>query len=62
MVNAWNQTKRYSTSLVDSKGSPNLKMYLALDGGVGKVRLTDYLQTCRTSFVAWEKHPHTAQR
>jgi hypothetical protein len=61
-VNAWNQTKRYSTSFVDSEGRPNLKMYLALDGGVSKARLADYLKTCRTSFVVWVKHLQTAQK
>ena len=61
-VNAWNQTKRYSTSFVDSEGRPNLKMYLALDGGVSKARLTDYLKTCRTSFVVWVKHLRAAQQ
>jgi hypothetical protein len=60
-VNAWNRTKRYSTSFVDSEGRPNLKMYLALDGGVSEARLKDYLKICRTSFVVWVKHLRAAQ-
>ncbi|MEJ2478756.1 MAG: YbjN domain-containing protein [Acidihalobacter sp.] len=60
-VNAWNRTKRYSTSFVDSEGRPNLKMYLALDGGVSEARLKDYLKTCRTSFVVWVRHLRAAQ-
>jgi hypothetical protein len=60
-VNAWNRTKRYSTSFIDSEGRPNLKMYLALDGGVSEARLKDYLKNCRTSFVVWVRHLRAAQ-
>jgi hypothetical protein len=61
-VNAWNRTKRYSTSFIDSKGRPNLKMYLVLDGGVSEARVKDYLKNCRTSFVVWVRHLRASQQ
>jgi hypothetical protein len=55
-INEWNRTKRFSTTYLDSKGRPNLKIYLVLKGGVGRDRIVDYLKTCHTSFILWVRH------
>ncbi|MEJ2380164.1 MAG: YbjN domain-containing protein [Gammaproteobacteria bacterium] len=55
-INEWNRTKRFSTSYLDSRGRPNLKIYLVLKGGVGRDRIIDYLKTCHTSFILWVRH------
>lgn len=60
-VNAWNRTKRYSTSYVDRQGRANLKLYLSLDGGISVARLVGYLNTCRVSFLAWLRFLQDAQ-
>ena len=52
-VNAWNQSKRYSRSYIDSEGDPVLELDLDLEGGVTHDRIVSYLQTCNASFRGW---------
>lgn len=52
-VNAWNGTKRFSRSFLDDEGDPVLELDLDLTGGVTLERLTDYLLTCRMSYLRW---------
>lgn len=52
-VNAWNQQYRYSRSYLDDDDDPHLELDLDLAGGVTEARITDFLRTCRLSFVRW---------
>ncbi len=52
-VNAWNQQYRYSRSYLDDDDDPHLVLDLDLAGGVAEARITDFLRTCRLSFVRW---------
>lgn len=54
-VNEWNRTKRYSKTYLDEEGDPHLELDLDLEGGVTRARIVDYLQTCRQSFVMWQR-------
>lgn len=52
-INAWNRSKRFSTSYLNEKGHPFLELDLELDRGVTVGRIKDYLKTCRVSISKW---------
>ena len=52
-INAWNQSKRYSRTYLDSEGDPVLELDLDLEGGVTHARVISFLQTCNVSFRSW---------
>lgn len=52
-INAWNRTKRFSTSYLNDRGHPFLELDLELDKGVTVGRIKDFLKTCRVSIAKW---------